>query len=138
LETIAERLRAAYGRDAVVEFHGGVAENERAGNTERFENDRKCRFIVANAVVGGMGQTWVAATKTIYYSNTFSYEDRMQSEDRNHRRGQHNAVTYYDIVMSVKADTMILKALRKKGDVATEFRDGVRSMNFSASSAIDD
>lgn len=138
LETIAQRLRDAYGAEAVVEFHGGVAESERAGNTERFETDRKCRFIVANAVVGGMGQTWVAATKTIYYSNTFSYEDRMQSEDRNHRRGQHNAVTYYDIVMSVRADTMILQALRKKGDVATEFRDGVRSVNFGASCAIDD
>lgn len=138
LELIAERLRAEYGKDAVVEFHGGVDESARAANTESFENDGRCRFMVANAVVGGMGQTWVAATKTIYYSNTFSYEDRMQSEDRNHRRGQHNAVTYYDIVMSVKADTMILKALAKKGDVAGEFKDGVRGINFGAQSDLDD
>lgn len=133
LEAIAENLRVEYGKDSVVEFHGGVGEDDRAANTRNFENNPKCRFMVANAVVGGMGQTWVAATKTVYYSNTFSYEDRMQSEDRNHRRGQHNAVTYYDIVMSVRADTMILQALRKKGDVAATFRDGVKSTDFGAS-----
>lgn len=137
LELIARRLRDQHGENAVVEFHGGVGEAERTANTQTFENDRECRFIVANAVVGGMGQTWIAATKTIYYSNTFSYEDRMQSEDRNHRRGQHNSVTYYDIVMSIKADTMILAALTKKGDVASEFREGVRNLNFSAQSDLD-
>jgi hypothetical protein len=54
----------------------------------------------------------------VYYSNTFSYEDRYQSEDRAHRKGQENHVTYQDIEMDVPQDKMILKAIRRKRDLA--------------------
>lgn len=130
LELIAKQLRAKFGQNSVAEFHGGIHERDRPGQTHVFETSAECRFMVANPTVGGMGQTWIAASYTIYYSNTFSYEDRMQSEDRNHRRGQQNIVTYYDIVMDVPADRMILKALAKKGDVADEFKNGVKNINF--------
>ena len=79
--------------------------------------------MVANVTVGGMGQTWTAATHEIYYSNDFSYENRMQSEDRAHRKGQKNSVKYTDIVAEVKADKMILQALARKGDVADMVKD---------------
>jgi SNF2 family DNA or RNA helicase len=42
----------------------------------------------------------------------------MQSEDRAHRKGQTNKVTYIDLVMENKYDKMIITAIRKKGDVA--------------------
>lgn len=126
LELIAEKLKDKYGADSVCEFHGGIPENDRPEQTRKFENDSGYRFMVANPTVGGMGQTWIAASKTIYYSNTYSYEDRMQSEDRNHRRGQKNVVTYYDIVARVRADKMILQALARKGDVADEFKSGAK------------
>jgi hypothetical protein len=74
--------------------------------------------MVSNQTVGGYGQTWTAATFVVYYSNTFSYEDRYQSEDRAHRKGQENRVTYQDIEMGVQQDQMILKAIRKKKDLA--------------------
>lgn len=127
LEMIAEELRKVYGDRSALEFHGGVDEDTRAANTKDFENDPECRFMVANATVGGMGQTWISATNTFYYSNTFSYEDRMQSEDRNHRRGQHNSVVYRDITMNVKADKMIMQAIRRKHDLAMEVKDGLRA-----------
>ena len=82
--------------------------------------------MVANPVVGGMGQTWVTARRTIYYSNTFSYEDRKQSEDRNHRRGQHNSVSYDDLVINVEADKKITKAIARKHDVAMSFNEGMK------------
>lgn len=130
LELIASKLRSLYGVDSVAEFHGGIDERDRPNQTVNFETSKRCRFMVANPTVGGMGQTWVAASYTIYYSNTFSYEDRMQSEDRNHRKGQRSVVTYYDIVMDVPADKMILRALAKKGDVANEFKEGVKNVEF--------
>jgi SNF2 family DNA or RNA helicase len=86
-------------------------------NVRSFQQDPEVRFIVSNQTVGGYGQTWTAATYVIYYSNSFSYEDRYQSEDRAHRKGQHNHVTYQDIEMAVPEDKMILRAIRKKKEV---------------------
>jgi SNF2 family DNA or RNA helicase len=74
--------------------------------------------MVSNPAVGGMGQTWVVANTVIYYSNSFSYEDRRQSEDRAHRKGQTNKVTYIDIEADHEYDKMILKAITSKRSVA--------------------
>jgi SNF2 family DNA or RNA helicase len=115
---IVEAIEDEYGPEAIVSFYGATSSDERKENAARFQADPTCRFIVSNQTVGGYGQTWTAATFVIYYSNTFSYEDRYQSEDRAHRKGQENHVTYQDIEMDVPQDRMILKAIRKKRDLA--------------------
>jgi len=45
-------------------------------------------------------------------------EIRLQSEDRAHRIGQTNKVTYIDLVSPGTIDEKILKALRQKIDIA--------------------
>jgi len=54
----------------------------------------------------------------IYYSNSYDLEIRLQSEDRAHRIGQANKVTYIDLVSPNTIDEKILKALRGKIDLA--------------------
>lgn len=115
---ITERLKKVYGERSVVQFYGATTPEERPVNSAAFQEDSQVRFIVSNQTVGGYGQTWTAGTYVIYYSNTFSYEDRYQSESRPHRKGQTNHVTYQDIEMAVPQDRMILKAIRKKKDLA--------------------
>ena len=44
----------------------------------------------------------------------------MQSEDRAHRIGQKNNVTYIDIVAEKTVDERVLKALRDKIDIAAQ------------------
>jgi SNF2 family DNA or RNA helicase len=44
----------------------------------------------------------------------------MQSEDRAHRIGQKNNVTYVDLVTENTVEEKILKALRDKINIATE------------------
>ena len=44
---------------------------------------------------------------------------RLQSEDRAHRIGQKNKVTYVDIVVEKTVDEKILKALRDKINIST-------------------
>lgn len=122
---IRDALDAEYGRDASVEFYGATDDAARIANVRRFQGDSSCRFIVSNQTVGGYGQTWTAATYVIYYSNSFSYEDRYQSEDRPHRKGQHHHVTYQDIEMAVPEDKMILRAIRKKRDLAEEVEEAL-------------
>ena len=51
-------------------------------------------------------------------SNDFSLENRLQSEDRAHRIGQHKSVTYIDLQASNTVDQRIVAALQGKQDVA--------------------
>jgi SNF2 family DNA or RNA helicase len=56
----------------------------------------------------------------IYFSNGYDLEVRLQSEDRAHRIGQTNKVTYIDIVSEKTSDEKILVALRNKIDISTQ------------------
>ena len=60
-----------------------------------------------------------AASTVVYYSNNYDLEKRLQSEDRAHRIGQVNKVTYIDIVCDKTVDEKIVKALRKKQSIAS-------------------
>ena len=77
---------------------------------------------------GGYGITLTAATTVIYYSNSYDLEIRLQSEDRAHRIGQRNKVTYVDLVSPETIDEKILEALRDKITLAgAVLREDVRS-----------
>ena len=50
----------------------------------------------------------------VYYANDFNLETRIQSEDRAHRIGQKNPVTYIDLISEGTIDERIVEALRNK------------------------
>jgi len=56
----------------------------------------------------------------IYYSNGYDLEKRQQSEARIDRIGQKKPMTYIDILAEDTIDEKIVKALRKKVNIATE------------------
>ena len=64
--------------------------------------------------------TLTAATNVIYWNNGYDLETRIQSEDRAHRIGQKNHVTYVDLVSPDTVDEKILAALKGKIDIAQE------------------
>ena len=80
----------------------------------------KVRYFVGNTQTGGYGITLTAASNVIYYSNSYDLEKRLQSEDRAHRIGQHKPVTYVDLIAEKTVDEKIIKALRKKINIASE------------------
>ena len=124
IEMVAEALSKV---GTVVEFHGGVSEEKRNENIKLFQ-EGKARFFIANPAAGGMGITLTAANTVIYMSNSFSYTDRAQSEDRAHRIGQEKHVTYIDIVMKGSVDELVQKALHSKQDVAGYVRDNISTL----------
>ena len=67
---------------------------------------------------GGYGLTLTAANTVIYYSNSYDLELRLQSEDRAHRIGQQNKVTYIDLISPKTIDERIVNALRGKIKIA--------------------
>ena len=78
------------------------------------------RYFVGNAQTGGYGITLTAANTVVYYSNSYDLEKRLQSEDRAHRIGQTGSVTYVDLIAENTIDERIVKALRKKINIANE------------------
>lgn len=138
LNAIARALAENYGADSVARYWGEVSNKERARSLVAFQGEEKdaewlrangmermpppARFFVGQQQAGGKGLTLHAASKVEYFSNNFSWSDRIQSEDRAHRIGQTKSVTYTDWIAEGTIDEKILRALREKKDMAQMFK----------------
>ena len=119
IQQISDALRDRFGPDAVATYYGATPQDERQEIVNRFQDkESPLRFFVGQPRTGGYGITLTAANTVIYYSNSYDLEIRLQSEDRAHRIGQANKVTYIDLVSPDTIDEKILKALRGKIDLA--------------------
>jgi len=116
---IYERLKKDYGDKSVVQYFGDVNDEERSSAIDQFQNG-EAQFFVGNPQTGGMGITLTKAQNVIYFANSFDLAIRTQSEDRAHRIGQKNNVTYIDFICKGTVDERIVKALKNKMDIATE------------------
>ena len=103
--------------DLAVSYHGGVDSDARELAIERFQKG-DAKYFIGTPQAGGTGLTLTAAEYAIYYSNSFDLEQRLQSEDRCHRIGTKNNVTYIDIECQKSIDSKIIKALRDKKNIA--------------------
>ena len=119
IQQVANALRDRFGPEAVATYYGATPQDERHEIVERFQDKlNPLRFFVGQPKTGGYGITLTAANTVVYYSNSYDLEIRLQSEDRAHRIGQSNKVTYIDLVSPDTIDEKILKALRGKIDLA--------------------
>jgi SNF2 family DNA or RNA helicase len=111
----------------VVTYYGATSAEQRAEAVNSFCSGQ-ARFFVSNPAAGGVGLNLQSSgcQTVVYYSNSFNYVERMQSEDRLHRIGTRGAVTYFDIVARKSVDRAILRSLRNKRDIATLTLDEIR------------
>jgi len=120
VENIVKAIQKEYGEESVVAYYGKTSNDDRSKNIEKFQNNDNVRFFVGNPQTGGYGITLTSANNVIYYSNGYDLEKRMQSEDRAHRIGQKKSVTYIDFITEKTVDERIVKALRKKINIASQ------------------
>tara|TARA_R110000796_G_scaffold106484_1_gene216898 strand:+ start:8844 stop:10286 length:1443 start_codon:yes stop_codon:yes gene_type:complete len=121
IQQIADTLRDRFGPDSVALYYGETPQDKRQEIVERFQDvNDPLRFFVGQPRTGGYGITLTAATTVIYYSNSYDLEIRLQSEDRAHRIGQKNTVTYIDLVSPDTIDEKVLGALRQKINLAEQ------------------
>ncbi len=130
VKKIIKEIQKVHGPGSVVDYYGLTPQDLRDQNREAFQNDSKVRFIVGTPATGGYGITLTAASTMIYYSNGYDLEKRLQSQDLIHRIGQKKPVTYIDIIAEDTVDNKIVKALRKKINIASavmgeELRDWI-------------
>jgi len=119
VKRITKELNKVYGSGTAVDYFGDTSDEARVEAVERFQNG-DAQFFIGNPQTGGYGLTLTAAQNVIYFSNSFDLAVRMQSEDRAHRIGQRNTVTYVDLIAEGTIDERIVKALRSKMDVASQ------------------
>jgi SNF2 family DNA or RNA helicase len=128
IRQIVAALREAYGLESVVSYYGETTQLERFENMERFRNSIECRFFVANAASAGRGLTLIEASTAVYYSMSYSLEEFLQSQDRNHRIGQKEKVTYLTLCVPKTVDEKLIKALQAKKEISATILDNYREL----------
>lgn len=81
-----------------------------------FQTDDSVPVFVGQIAAASHGITLTRAEVVVYYSNSYSYEERIQSEDRVHRAGLDHKVTYIDLIAelhdgrpTIDADVLAIK-----------------------------
>ena len=121
IEHITKAIKKKYGDDSIVQYYGAIDTKQRQEGIKKFQDPNSpARFFIGNPQTGGYGITLTAASTVVYYSNGYDLEKRLQSEDRAHRIGQKKSVTYVDFIAEKTVDEKIVKALRKKINIASE------------------
>ena len=120
IDTIVKSIEDKYPR-SVMTYYGDTTTEDRQKAIKEIQNpESKVRFLVGTPQTGGYGITLTGASTMIYYSNGYDLEKRQQSEARIDRIGQEKPMTYIDILAEDTIDEKIVKALRKKVNIATE------------------
>lgn len=113
----------------VLRYWGDVDDEERTESVNLFQQGDEHRLFVGTTSAGARGLTLTRASQVIYYSNSQSVAQRLQSEDRPHRIGQRNTVTYTDLIASGTTDAGILRNLREHKALADLFKEsGVQGL----------
>lgn len=123
-ERLVSTLRKLGAR--VWEIKGGQARKERDQAVHELTPSTRTAgagVLVGQPQAGGLGLTLTAAHDSIYYSSTWSWFDRDQTEGRTARHGQQEDCRFYDLLATgpegqQTVDHKILKTVREGGDTA--------------------
>jgi SNF2 family DNA or RNA helicase len=107
-------------------YYGDLSEKERNEQLNKFRSD--CRYLIATQATGSHGLTLNEAHYSIFYENEFNYSHRKQAEDRNHRIGQINKVTYIDILSRSGIEDRIMDSLSRKSSIVKDFKKKVDTL----------
>jgi SNF2 family DNA or RNA helicase len=142
--TFIEDIRAISERLAKenmnhVGYHRAIQDGYRVKDSAVAEDvinfDDSCRILVANPASAGIGQNYLGydvnhpeksdmyVNHHIYFSCNWSAVDRIQSEDRSHRRGTRTNVRITDLVIPYTIDEEIRNRVTDKREMAMTIQD---------------
>lgn len=99
-------------------IYGGTPNDRRQDIAREFQEGQDLRVLIANPAAAGTGFTLTAASYTIYESLSWRYDHYAQSQDRNHRIGQKQPVTYLRLLAADTIEDAIVTALERKSALA--------------------
>lgn len=111
IEAMLQKKKIGY---AVV--RGGV--KNRSEEVRRFQEDADCTVFLGQIAAAGLGITLTAAGTMVFYSLDYSMSDFDQAKARIHRVSQTENCHYIYLIAQNTIDAKMLRALRKKVDLA--------------------
>ena len=121
IQQITQTLNETFGQGSAASYFGDTADKDRQSIVQTFQDPQsKLRFFIGNPSTAGYGLTLTEADLVIYYANDFNLETRIQSEDRAHRIGQKNNVTYIDLITEGTIDEKIVESLKSKINIGAK------------------
>jgi hypothetical protein len=105
-----------------VQYHGGVKDKDREAAVDDFQNGLAGAFVCNKAAYAGL--TLTRALHSIYYSCDYDNDVRAQSEDRNHRIGTTDKVTYWDVIANDTVDEDMVNNRAMKDALSDHVIDG--------------
>jgi SNF2 family DNA or RNA helicase len=91
------------------------------------------RILLVQMKCGKFGLDLSAASTAIYYSNGFSLEDRLQSEDRIVSPTKKDPLLFIDLLTQGTVDESILRTLKKKNITSRSFMEKLMEDLFTES-----
>jgi len=126
IESVAENLEKHLGRKVAMYYGEQNAKMNAAAKRDFISG--KVDDLSVNPQSGGTGLDGLqkVCQHAIYYSNSFRLLDRLQSEDRTHRSGMGESMTYFDLQARKTVDRLIISNHRRKKDLADLTLDKIR------------
>jgi SNF2 family DNA or RNA helicase len=91
---------------------------DRIERVKQFNTDPSIRVFIGQLQTSGIGINLTAASYCVFMTNSYSYGERVQAEDRCHRIGQTKNVTYIDLLFRNTVDINIYRTLQNKESLA--------------------
>jgi SNF2 family DNA or RNA helicase len=105
-------------------LQGNMEETSIREQKDRFNNEPKCRVLIAQIRASKYGHTLIGGPEPenrcstmIFFENTYSLDDRSQVEDRIHRHGQTADSCLYIDMFGTSLDFRVNRALQRKESV---------------------
>jgi SNF2 family DNA or RNA helicase len=127
VETIVKTLKKKYGKKTVMSCYGS---DDAFDKNVEFRENNAIRYIVASRPKMGVGLNMQFSSYSVFYENSDSFVGRDQAEGRQHRKGQTNLVTNYDLAVEDTIDVIISKNLQNKESLSTDLSSLARIASY--------
>jgi SNF2 family DNA or RNA helicase len=101
---------------------------DRMKEVNDFNNTPTVQVFIGQIDTAGAGINLTSASYCVFASNTYSYGQRIQAEDRIHRIGQSKNVTFIDLLVRGSIDERVHQSLKNKKSLSTMVVDDIRKM----------
>lgn len=113
-------------------IYGGMTQKAIEEQKRKFNEDNTCRVMPCQSASAKYGHTLIGNKEmrchtTYFYENSYSLDDRVQMEDRNHRYGQDGDSVLYVDQISSPMEQNIVEALQKKNSVSEAIMTGIET-----------
>lgn len=112
-------IQKKFGWNSCREVYGDIPQQNRVANIQAFQN-KQYPILLANPSTIMHGLNLVNCSYSGYANNSTHLEHRIQSEDRFHRIGQINKVTYIDFITFGTMEEKLLDRLQEHHKVGSE------------------